>query len=215
MPQQDSEQDTEQEQSTSPEFIDDVTDAEAREEAHRARGTARPITVIGNPVLQQPCRIVTEFDDSLAGLIDDMFASQRAAEGVGLAANQIGVNLRVFVYDCPDDDGNRHVGHVVNPVLDELPADRRVLDDSDEGCLSVPGAYMELARPDYAAVRGQDRHGNPIAVAGTGYFARCLQHETDHLNGQLYIDRLSKRDRKDALRQMGESTPGYETVPNA
>ncbi len=196
------------------EFIDDTTDAEAREAAHRERGTVRPITVVGNPVLHKPCRTVTEFDDKLAALIDDMFASQRAAEGVGLAANQIGVDLRVFVYDCPDDDGVRHVGHVVNPVLDELPADQRVLDDSNEGCLSVPGAYMELARPDHAVVRGQDLHGNPVAVQGSGYFARCLQHETDHLNGYLYIDRLSKRERKDVLRQMAEGAPKYETVPN-
>jgi peptide deformylase len=196
------------------EFIDDVTDAEAREAAHRERGTARPITVVGNPVLHRSCQLVTEFDDKLAQLIDDMFASQRAAEGVGLAANQIGVDLRVFVYDCPDDEGVRHVGHVINPVLEELPVERRVLDDSNEGCLSVPGAYAELPRPDYAVVRGQDMHGNPITVQGTGYFARCLQHETDHLNGYLYIDRLSKRDRKNALRQMAELTPRYETVPN-
>jgi peptide deformylase len=213
MSQQDTEhQHDEQQQQGS--FFDVVTDAAAREEAHRARGTAKPITVVGNPVLHRPCRIVTEFDDSLVRLIDDMFASQRAAEGVGLAANQIGVDLRVFVYDCPDDDGRRHVGHIVNPVLDELPADQRVLDDSNEGCLSVPGAYMELARPDYAVVRGQDLHGNPVAVAGSGYFARCLQHETDHLYGYLYIDRLSKRDRKDVLRQMAELTPKYATVPN-
>lgn len=197
------------------EFVVDTEDCEARELAHRERGTARPITVVGNPVLHRECKDVTEFDDKLAALIDDMFASQKAAEGVGLAANQIGVDLKVFVYDCPDDEGVRHTGVVVNPVLDELPADRRVLDESNEGCLSVPTAYAELARPDYAVVRGQDAEGNPIAVQGTGYFARCLQHETDHLYGRLYIDRLSKRDRKDALRQMEEGTPRYETVPNA
>jgi peptide deformylase len=208
-----SQQETEQ-QATDSRFVDDVTDAEEREAAHRARGTVHPITVVGNPVLHKPCETVTAFDGNLATLIDDMFASQRAAEGVGLAANQIGVPLRVFVYDCPDDDGVRHVGHVVNPVVEELPADRRILDDSNEGCLSVPGAYMELARPDHAVVTGQDVHGNTIAVQGTGYFARCLQHETDHLNGSLYIDRLSKRDRKDVLRQMAESTPRYDTVPN-
>ncbi|CAL9555741.1 peptide deformylase [Streptomyces albus] len=196
------------------EFVDDVTDAAAREEAHTARGTARPITVVGNPVLHRECKEVTEFDDELAGLIDDMFASQRAAEGVGIAANQIGVDLKVFVYDCQDDEGVRHVGVVCNPVLDQLPAEQRVLDDGSEGCLSVPGAYHPLARPDYAVVRGQDAQGKPIAVRGTGYFARCLQHETDHLNGYLYIDRLSKRERKDVLRQMAESTPRYETVPN-
>jgi peptide deformylase len=208
-----SQQQTEQ-QATESRFLDDVTDAEEREAAHRARGTVHPITVVGNPVLHKPCATVTSFDDELARLIDDMFASQRAAQGVGLAANQIGVPRRVFVYDCPDDDGVRHVGHVVNPVLEDLPAERRILDDSNEGCLSVPGAYLELARPDYAVVSGQDLDGNDITVQGTGYFARCLQHETDHLNGYLYIDRLSKRDRKDVLRQMAESTPRYDTVPN-
>lgn len=195
-------------------FVDDTTGAEELVEAHRARGKARPITVVGNPVLHRPCRTVTAFDDELAALIDDMFKSMEAAEGVGLAANQIGVDLRVFVYDCPDDNGVRHAGHVVNPVLDELGPSRRVLDDSGEGCLSVPTAYARLARPDYAVVRGQDMHGKEIAVEGTGYFARCLQHETDHLNGYLYLDRLSKRDRRNALRQMAEGTPRYETVPN-
>lgn len=208
-----SQQETEQ-QPTESRFLDDVTDAEEREAAHRARGTVRPITVVGNPVLHTPCETVTCFDDDLARLIDDMFASQRAAEGVGLAANQIGVPLRVFVYDCPDDDGARHVGHLVNPVLEDLPPEHRVLDDSNEGCLSVPGAYMELARPDYAVVSGRDMRGNEITVQGSGYFARCLQHETDHLNGYLYIDRLSKRERKDVLGQMAESTPRYDTVPN-
>ncbi|MYV52581.1 peptide deformylase [Streptomyces sp. SID3212] len=196
-------------------FADDTEGAAERELAHRERGTSRPITVVGNPVLHKECRDVTEFDDSLAALIDDMFASQHTAEGVGLAANQIGVDLKVFVYDCPDDDGKRHVGAICNPVLEELPPEKRHLDDSNEGCLSVPTAYAALPRPDYAVVRGQDAQGNPVKVAGTGYFARCLQHETDHLYGYLYIDRLSKRDRKDALKQMEEGTPRYETVPNA
>ncbi|WP_030899422.1 peptide deformylase [Streptomyces sp. NRRL F-5126] len=196
-------------------FVVDTADAEARETAHRERGTSRPITVVGNPVLHKECRTVTEFDGALASLIDDMFASQRTAEGVGLAANQIGVDLKVFVYDCQDDEGARHVGAVCNPVLVELPPELRHLDDSNEGCLSVPTAYAPLARPDYAEVRGQDAHGNDIKLRGTGYFARCLQHETDHLYGYLYVDRLSKRDRKDALKQMAEGTPRYETVPNA
>ncbi|MEU5973299.1 peptide deformylase [Streptomyces sp. NPDC047315] len=207
-----SQQDTEQ--SVVDDFIIDTEDCEERERAHRERGTSRPITVVGNPVLHRECRDVTEFGDELAALVDDMFASQRAAEGVGLAANQIGVDLKVFVYDCPDDEGVRHVGVVCNPVLEELPAERRVLDESNEGCLSVPTAYAALARPDYAVVSGRDLQGNPIRVQGTGYFARCLQHETDHLYGRLYIDRLSKRDRKDALKQMAEGTPRYETVPN-
>ncbi|MYW77088.1 peptide deformylase [Streptomyces sp. LaPpAH-199] len=196
-------------------FVVDTEDCEEREAAYRARGTSRPITVVGNPVLHKECKDVTAFDDELARLIDDMFASQKTAEGVGLAANQIGVDLKVFVYDCPDDDGVRHTGVVCNPVLEDLAPETRVLDDSNEGCLSVPTAYASLARPDYAVVRGQDAEGNPIRVKGTGYFARCLQHETDHLYGYLYIDRLSKRERKDALRQMEEGTPRYETVPNA
>jgi peptide deformylase len=195
-------------------FLVDTEDAEARELAHRERGVARPITVVGNPVLHRESRNVTEFGDELAALIDDMFASQYAAQGVGLAANQIGVDLKVFVYDCQDDNDLRHVGAICNPVLEELPPGERNLDDSNEGCLSVPTAYAALPRPDYAVVRGQDAQGKPVIVRGSGYFARCLQHETDHLYGYLYIDRLSKRDRKDALRQMEEGTPRYETVPN-
>ncbi|MDH6141681.1 MULTISPECIES: peptide deformylase [Kitasatospora] len=185
------------------------------EEPDLTKGTARPITVVGNPVLHRECKVVTEFDADLAALIDDMFVSMYAAEGVGLAANQIGVDAKVFVYDCPDDQNVRHIGHIINPVLEELPVGRRrTLDDGNEGCLSVPTAYAELPRPDYAVVAGQDKDGNSIRVEGTGFFARCLQHETDHLNGYLYIDRLSKRARKDALRQMAEGTPRYATVPN-
>ncbi|GGO33984.1 peptide deformylase [Streptomyces lasiicapitis] len=195
-------------------FVIDTEDAEERETAYRERGTSRPITVVGNPVLHKECKDVTAFDDELAKLVDDMFATQRVAQGVGVAANQVGVDLKVFVYDCMDDEGVRHVGVVCNPVLQELPADRRSLDDSGEGCLSVPTAYAPLARPDYAVVTGQDEQGNPIKVRGNGYFARCLQHETDHLYGYLYIDRLSKRERKDALRQMEEGTPRYPVVPN-
>ncbi|MGC4995331.1 MULTISPECIES: peptide deformylase [unclassified Streptomyces] len=195
-------------------YVVDTEDCEERETAWRERGTSRPITVVGNPVLHKECADVTEFGPELEQLVADMFASQRTAEGVGLAANQIGVSRKVFVYDCPDDDGVRHTGVVVNPKLVELPASARRLDDSNEGCLSVPTAYAPLARPDYAEVTGQDEKGNPIKVRGTGYFARCLQHETDHLYGYLYIDRLSKRDRKDALRQMAENEPRYDVVAN-
>lgn len=215
-------QDTEQQAAAEPAvlpvddegFVIDTEDAEAREAAYRERGTSRPVTIVGNPVLHTECRDVTEFGDELAQLVDDMFASQRNAGGVGLAANQIGVDLKVFVYDCPDDDGVRHTGVVCNPVLQDLPADERRLEEANEGCLSVPTAYASLARPDYAVVKGQDERGNPITVRGSGFFARCLQHETDHLYGYLYIDRLSKRERKEALRQMEEGTPRYEVVPN-
>jgi peptide deformylase len=168
------------------------------------RGSVRRVTEVGEEVLHRPSRDVTEFGPDLAALIDDMFLTMYVAEGAGLAANQVGVDLRLFVYDCPDDDGVRHVGHIVNPVLDPLdPAGRRLLDEG-EGCLSVPGALMDVPRPDRAVVRGLDKDGDPLVIEGTGYFARCLAHETDHVNGQVYLDRLSKRDRKEALRQVAD-----------
>ncbi|MFJ8490967.1 peptide deformylase [Streptomyces sp. NPDC094038] len=168
------------------------------------RGSVRRITETGEDVLHKPCRDVTEFGPDLAALVDDMFLTMYIAEGAGLAANQVGVDLRLFVYDCPDDDGVRHVGHIVNPVLETpTPAGRRLLDEG-EGCLSVPGAVMDVPRPDRAVVQGQDKDGNPLTVEGTGYFARCLAHETDHVNGRVYLDRLSKRERKEALRQMAD-----------
>ncbi|MEU9591325.1 peptide deformylase [Streptomyces sp. NPDC048219] len=168
------------------------------------RGSVRRVTEVGEEVLHRPCRDVTEFGPDLAALIDDMFRTMYVAEGAGLAANQVGVGLRLFVYDCPDDDGVRHVGHIVNPVLEPLaPGARRLLDEG-EGCLSVPGAVMAVPRPDRAVVRGLDRNGEPLLVEGTGYFARCLAHETDHVNGHVYLDRLSARDRKRALRQSAD-----------
>ncbi|NUT19859.1 MAG: peptide deformylase [Hamadaea sp.] len=167
------------------------------------RGAALRVTVVGEEILHRPCRDVTEFGSpELTKLIDDMFATQLVAQGVGLAANQVDVDLRLFVYDCPDDDGVRHVGHVCNPVLDELPPAERRLVEHDEGCLSVPGPYAPVSRPDHAIVRGQDKDGNPLVLEGFGYFARCLQHETDHLNGKLYIDRLGSRQRKSVLKEM-------------
>jgi len=166
-------------------------------------GTVRRITVIGEDVLHRKCRPVAEFGTpELKALIDDMVVTLEVAEGVGLAANQIGVDLAVFIYDLTDDEGVRHVGHVCNPVLDDLAPDQRHLVDATEGCLSVPGPYKTVARPDFAVVRGQDINGNPVVVEGHDYFARCLQHETDHLYGQLYVDRLTKRDRKDVLAEM-------------
>lgn len=153
-------------------------------------GTAKPITFVGTPVLHRPCREVTRFDGELAALVADMFASMYAARGVGLAANQIGVDLRVFVYDCPDETEEYRKGVVVNPTL-VLPAPgERHLADDEEGCLSVPGQRASLPRPDRAVVHGFDVTGAPVTVEGTGVLARCLQHETDHLEGRLYVDRL-------------------------
>ncbi len=166
-------------------------------------GTVRPITMYGDPVLHSPCAEVATFDDELRQLIDDMFATMAAADGVGLAANQVGVPLRVFVFDCPDADDNHVVGHVCNPVL-ELPDGKdRVLDVSDEGCLSVPGEYAKLGRPEVAVVTGVDADGNPVRYEGTGLLARCLQHEADHLDGMVFVDRLPRRTRKKVLEAAG------------
>ncbi|MDT5023805.1 MAG: peptide deformylase, partial [Micromonosporaceae bacterium] len=136
--------------------------------------------------------------DDLAHLVEDMFASMYAARGVGLAANQIGVALRVFVYDCPDASGERHVGHLINPVLEPASPFAGMVADS-EGCLSVPGPRANLPRPGVATAAGFDLKGNPITVSGTGTFARCLQHETDHLNGIVYVDRLPPERRGEIL----------------
>ncbi|MFH0516518.1 peptide deformylase [Streptomyces sp. M41] len=168
------------------------------------RGSVRRITEVGEEVLHKPCRDVTEFGPDLAALIDDMFLTMYIADGAGLAANQVGVGLRLFVYDCPDDDGIRHVGHIVNPVLEPLDASRRRLVDDGEGCLSVPGAVMDVPRPDRAVVRGVDKDGEPLVIEGTGYFARCLAHEADHCDGRIYLDRLSERAREEALGQMAD-----------
>lgn len=173
-----------------------------------ARGRTRRVTVVGEEVLArrcQPVRAEGELSfgsDALSALIDDMFTTMHVAEGVGLAANQVDVDLRLFVYDCADSDGVRNVGHLCNPELVELAPGERRLVEGDEGCLSVPGPYAAVHRPDRAIVRGFDKNGHPVTVEGRGYFARCLQHETDHLYGRLYVDRLSRRDQKKVLREM-------------
>jgi peptide deformylase len=162
-------------------------------------GTARKIRVVGDPVLHARTEQVTSFDDELSTLIDDMFASMYVAEGVGLAATQIGVGRAVFVYDCIDAAGARHIGHLVNPVLVGTGG---AVDASDEGCLSVPGPYHSTPRASVATVRGVDRNGKPLEVTGTGFFARCLLHETEHLDGILYIDHLPRNQRRRVLRDM-------------
>ncbi|MQY13708.1 Peptide deformylase [Streptomyces sp. RB5] len=169
------------------------------------RGTPRRITVVGEDILRRRLKPVTEFGTAeLSRLIDDMFAANHIASGAAIAANQVDVDLQLFVWDMTDDWGVRHVGHIANPVLDDLPAEDRRLVEEREGCLSVPGPYRQVARPDHAVVRGQDKDGNPLVIEGRGYFARCLQHETDHLYGRLYIDRLTRRERASALREMAE-----------
>ncbi|GAA2673000.1 MULTISPECIES: peptide deformylase [Actinosynnema] len=177
-----------------------------------------PIRIAGDPVLHNPTRPVTEHDDELRALIADMYETMAAANGVGLAANQIGVDLRLFVYDCPDDEGVRHRGEVVNPVLQtsDVPLGMPDPDDDYEGCLSAPGESYPTGRASWAKVTGTDGAGNPVEVEGTGFFARCLQHETDHLDGYLYLDRLvgrHKRASKKMIKSNGWGVPGLSWDP--
>ncbi len=154
-------------------------------------------------------RPVTHYDEELSSLARDMFATMYAAEGVGLAATQIGVDRAIFVFDCTDDEHVRHVGVVCNPEV-ELPEGRdRKLEVSDEGCLSLPGAYIELGRPDHAICRGTDHLGRAVEIVGTGLLSRCLQHETDHLNGTVFGDRLSARARKKLYAAHTDSADRY------
>lgn len=166
--------------------------------------TIHPIVIAGDAVLHQPTTDVRTFDDDLRKLVDDMFETMYAADGVGLAANQIGVALRVFVYDCPDDDRVRHNGVLVNPSVStsEIPETMPDPDDDWEGCLSVPGESYPTGRASWARASGFDADGVPVEVEGTGYFARCLQHETDHLDGYLYLDRLIGRNARAAKRML-------------
>jgi len=174
-----------------------------------AGGTVRPMTRWGEAVMHRPARPVVAFDDPLHELVADMVATMYAADGVGLAACQIGVDLAVFVFDCPDDSDTSYRGVVCNPVL-QLPEGReRRLDDGEEGCLSYPGAFVPCARPDFARVTGQGLDGQPVSYAGTGLLARCLQHETDHTHGTVFGDRLSDRLRKKLRKQMEAEAGDY------
>lgn len=185
--------------------------------------TVRPVVVVGEPVLHRPTRPVTPEElggASLRALVDDLFETMDAANGVGLAANQIGDDRRVFVFDCPDPDlgSERHRGVVVNPVLiaDPPPETMPDPDDDDEGCLSAPGESFPTGRAPTAEVRGVDPDGAEVVVTGRGYLARCLQHETDHLDGHVYLDRLVGRYRraaKRAVRDHGWGVPGRSWMP--
>ncbi len=181
----------------------------------------RPIRIIGDPVLHAPTRPVEVFDEELEALVADMFDTMAAAEGVGLAANQVGVDRRLFVYDCPDETTRTRVrGVVVNPVLEtsERPETMPDPDDDDEGCLSVPAESFPTGRAEWARVTGVDAAGEPVEVEGRGFLARCLQHEVDHLDGTIYIDRLVGRHRRAALKtlkQNGWGRPGLSWDPAA
>jgi peptide deformylase len=173
-------------------------------------GTARAIVRWGDTVMHHKLEPIDVFDDALRDLVADMTATMYAADGVGLAACQIGRDLAVFVFDCPDADGARHQGVVCNPEL-FLPVGKdRKLDDGDEGCLSLPGAFVPCARPTYARVEGQGIDGSPVRYAGNGLLARCLQHETDHCDGIVFGDRISKRVRKKLFKQADEAAEEYD-----
>ncbi len=167
-------------------------------------GKLRPITRWGEPVMHAKTRQVTAFDDELLVLVRDMFATMAAAHGVGLAATQVGIDLALFIYDCPDADDINRIGAICNPVVTLPEGDARNLESTEEGCLSLPGGYQPLARPDHAVCTGVDPWGQPVTVTGTGTLARCLQHETDHLNGTVFGDRLSTRMRRKLYAQAEE-----------
>jgi peptide deformylase len=176
-------------------------------------GTPRPIVRWGTEVMHRVNRPVTAYDDDLRALAADMVATMYAADGVGLAACQVGVDLAMFVFDCHDSSGERTVGVVCNPVVTPPEGRDRKLDEDDEGCLSLPGAYVPLARPDFATVAGSGLDGEPVTFSGDGLLARALQHETDHTRGTVFGDRLSTRWRKKLQKAhdkaAGDFPPGW------
>jgi len=141
-----------------------------------------PIRTVGDPVLRTPTRAVQAFDDKLRALVGEMFETMYDAPGVGLAGNQVGVELSVTVIDCA---GVKAV--LVNPKITYVSED---VETDDEGCLSVPGYHFPTPRATTATVTGFDEFGDAVELTGTGLLARCFQHEVDHLNGRLYLDRL-------------------------
>jgi peptide deformylase len=156
--------------------------------------TIRPIREVGDPVLRTPADEVKNFDRELAGLVRDLLETVDHPGRAGLAAPQIGVGLRAFTYNI---DGE--IGHMVNPTIVEISEETQ---DGDEGCLSVPGIWAPTVRAMHAVVEGFDVNGKPITLEGTGLMARCLQHEVDHLDGKLFLDRLTGEARKTALRAL-------------
>jgi peptide deformylase len=162
--------------------------------------TIRPIRELGDPVLRTPADPVRSFDRELAALVRDLEETVDHPGRAGLAAPQIGVSLRVFSYNV---DGE--IGHMVNPVIASLSEETQ---DDDEGCLSVPGLYAPTVRAMHAVVEGFDVDGKPLRLEGSGLLARCLQHEVDHLDGKVFLDRLQGEARKNALRTLRERSVG-------
>jgi len=178
----------------------------------------RRIHITGSPVLHRRADEVKSFDRELAKLVRDMYKTMDAAPGVGLAAPQVGVGLRVFVYDYEDAEGNPIRGEIVNPELlvgpiDDEPAD---FETEAEGCLSVPGERFALKRADWVRVTGVDLNQNAVVIEATGWLARIFQHEFDHLDGILYVDRLAEplaTEAATAIKDLGWGVDGLSWMP--
>ena len=153
----------------------------------------RDIRVVPDPVLRTPCDPITDITPAIRRLVDDLLDTVNDPGRAGVSANQIGVSLRAFSYNI---DGE--IGYILNPVLEETSGEQY----GDEGCLSRPGLWYKTPRADYARVRGVDLDGNEVVLEGSGLMGRMLQHETDHLDGHLYVDRLEKDERRAAMRRM-------------
>ncbi|MGF3054851.1 peptide deformylase [Microbacterium sp. YY-03] len=158
----------------------------------------REIRLYGDPVLTTPSAEITDIDDGIRALVQDLIDTVKLPGRAGVAAPQIGVNLRAFSYNIDGD-----VGYVLNPRIVELRGEPR---PTGEGCLSVPGLWHDALRSEYARVEGIDLDGNRVVLEGTGLMAQALQHETDHLEGMVYLRRLSPEDRKVAMKQVRESS---------
>jgi peptide deformylase len=167
--------------------------------------SVQPIRLFGDPVLTTPAEPVVTFDKELRVLVKDLTETMLDAPGAGLAAPQIGVSLRVFTYDVDDE-----VGHLVNPVIGIMSDEEQ---DGDEGCLSFPGLAFPTKRRQRVVASGFNQHGDPVTVEGSALLARCIQHEVDHLDGVLFIDRLDPEQRKAAMRAIREAEWSGLTPP--
>ncbi|MES2094213.1 MAG: peptide deformylase [Actinomycetota bacterium] len=177
-----------------------------------------PIQITGNPVLHSRASEVTSFGDDLATLVTDMFETMKTAPGVGLAAPQVDIPLRLFVFDWTDDDDTIWRGAAINPTLwvSPLPIGPADEDSESEGCLSLPGERFALRRSEFAILSAVDLDRKPFEIRAEGWLARIFQHECDHLDGVLYVDRLDHAARKAAARAVkrsGWSEPGLTWMP--
>lgn len=159
--------------------------------------SVRTIRLFGDPVLTSTCAEITQIDDKINALVDDLVDSVKLEGRAGVAANQIGVGLRAFSYNVEG-----RVGYVLNPRLVEVSGEPQLV---GEGCLSVPGLWFDVKRYPHAKVVGTDLDGNEVTLEGDGLLAQALQHETDHLDGMLYLDRLDRETRRTALKEVRES----------